>query len=210
MIKAVRPPALGWLEKKLSDQEMDYLWRCIENKNQDPRYRSTLAGNISGSYELMDRGDWFFKNTIIPLIKKYEKEFQNPAEDVPLSGNHPFYLYPWWVNYQKQNEFNPLHNHNGIYSFVIWMKIPTYWNQQKKQNDFARDSNSESISNFEFSFANLIGQYRTWTYRMSPEFVGTMVFFPSKLKHQVYPFYNCDDERISISGNILLNTTKRL
>ena len=29
-----------------------------------------------------------------------------------------------------------------------------------------------------------------------------MLFFPAKLMHTVYPFYNCDKERISISGNI--------
>ena len=29
-----------------------------------------------------------------------------------------------------------------------------------------------------------------------------MLFFPAKLMHSVYPFYECDKERISISGNI--------
>ena len=37
---------------------------------------------------------------------------------------------------------------------------------------------------------------------MSPEMEGTMIFFPAKLKHTVYPFYDCKEERISISGNI--------
>ena len=36
-----------------------------------------------------------------------------------------------------------------------------------------------------------------------------MLFFPSKLNHQVYPFLNCEEERISISGNILLNGFKK-
>ena len=31
-IKAVRPNNFGWLEKKLSDKEMEYLWRCIDNR----------------------------------------------------------------------------------------------------------------------------------------------------------------------------------
>ena len=43
---------------------------------------------------------------------------------------------------------------------------------------------------------------------MSPKLEGTMVFFPAQLRHAVYPFYNCDEERISISGNIALNTAK--
>ena len=39
-------------------------------------------------------------------------------------------------------------------------------------------------------------------YEMAPSREGTMLFFPSKLLHAVYPFYNCDKERVSISGNI--------
>ena len=35
-----------------------------------------------------------------------------------------FELNNFWVNYQKQYEFNPLHDHSGIYSFVIFVKIP--------------------------------------------------------------------------------------
>ena len=31
---------------------------------------------------------------------------------------------------------------------------------------------------------------------------GMMVMFPSKLKQQVFPFYNCKEERVSISGNL--------
>ena len=40
---------------------------------------------------------------------------------------------------------------------------------------------------------------------MDPEVEGTMFIFPSSLTHQVYPFYNTDDERISISGNIAID-----
>ena len=43
-------------------------------------------------------------------------------------------------------------------------------------------------------------------YEMSPEMEGIMLFFPSELNHAVYPFYNCDEERISISGNLMLDT----
>ena len=44
---------------------------------------------------------------------------------------------------------------------------------------------------------------------MSPEDEGTMLFFPSQLDHQVYPFYDCDEERISVSGNIISDTSRK-
>ena len=75
---AVRPNNLGWIEYRLDSQEMDYIWKCIENKKRD--WRSTLAGHVSGSYELIDRGDWFFNNTLLPLCDNYAKEFENLAQ----------------------------------------------------------------------------------------------------------------------------------
>ena len=39
-------------------------------------------------------------------------------------------------------------------------------------------------------------------YRLSPKFNGVMLFFPAKLRHCVYPFYETDEPRISIAGNL--------
>ena len=49
-------------------------------------------------------------------------------------------------------------------------------------------------------------QMKAYDYEMNPEMEG----YARELKHVVYPFYNCDEDRISISGNIGLNTTKLL
>ena len=207
-IKVIPPPNLGWLEYKLNQQEMDYLWRCIET-NKKRSFKNNLAGNISKSYSLMDRGDWFYTNTVKPLIKKYDEEFGNLGADVPVRSRHPFHLDGWWVNYQKQNEFNPIHNHNGVYSFVVWMKIPYDCEKQNKK-DIARNSNTPQIGKFQFSYRNILGQGMSQSYDLSPHDEGTMLFFPSTLDHQVYPFYDCDEDRISVSGNISMDVSRRL
>ena len=57
------------------------------------------------------------------------------GKDLPVSEqNLPYYMREWWVNYQYQNEFNPQHDHTGVYSFVIWLKIPTEYDEQNKDN----------------------------------------------------------------------------
>ena len=38
---------------------------------------------------------------------------------------------------------------------------------------------------------------------------GNMVMFPSRLHHQVYPFYESDKERVSISGNIGIKSIEK-
>ena len=205
-VKTIYPPNIGWLEYKLNSKEMDYVWRCIENKKE--KTNKILAGNISASYSLMDRGDWFWLNVISPLEMRYAAEFRNLGEKLPTQIKHPYCLGKWWVNYQKQNEFNPVHNHSGIYSFVIWMKIP-YDGRKQNQKDIARHSNTPSIGDFQFTYSNMMGKSCIETYRLSPHYEGTMLFFPSQLPHQVYPFYDCDEERISVSGNIMSDTSRK-
>ena len=205
-IKAVRPANLGWLEKKLSNKEMEYLWRCIDNKKESS-FKDQLAGHIHESNVLIDRGDWFWQNTLSPLCYKYSDEFGNLGARTPVNQPHPYYLQKMWVNYQKQNEFNPNHDHTGVYSFVIWMKIPTKHSEQNK-NPIASRSNINLISTFQFRFLDILGQNTQYNYKMNPEMEGTLLFFPAKLLHCVYPFYNCADYRISISGNIMLNSAK--
>ena len=208
-VKVTSPKNYGLLEYKLSNQELDYVWRCIKDKKEN--VNDQLAGNISESNRLSDKSDWFWMNVIQHLVIRYSKEFGNPGDRAPNNQRHPYYLHTWWVNYQKQYEFNPMHDHNGVYSFVIWMKIPTFWKEQSKL-PIAFNSNNEIdiISNFQLEYQDILGRSRKITYMMSPEKEGTMIFFPSQLQHVVYPFYNCDEDRISVSGNVLINTTKRL
>ena len=206
-VKVIRPPALGWLEKKLSDKEMEYLWKCIDNRKES--YKSKLVGQIHESNKLVDKSDWFFNNRLKSLCKIYQEEFANLGDAAPVNQRHPYYLHEWWVNYQRQNEFNPPHTHTGVYSFVIWMKIPTRHDEQNK-NPISSNSNTQAISTFQFSYTNIISQMESYFINMNPEMEGTMLFFPSQLVHQVHPFYNCDEERISISGNVFINTAKLL
>jgi len=205
-LKIFSPQNLGWIEYKLNSQEMDYMWKCIENKKRSIKHM--LAGNISGSYELMDRGDWFYTTVLLPLINAYSGDVYNLGKVVPIVTKNPYCLNRWWVNYQKQNEFNPIHNHSGVYSFVIWMKIP-YDSKKQNQKDIARNSNNAQIGNFSFLYSNILGEGMDYTYHLSPEYEGTMLFFPSKLDHMVYPFYDCDEDRITVSGNILVDTNKK-
>ena len=206
-VAAITPPNLGWLEYKLDSQEIDYVWRCIKNKKEDAKHN--LAGNITGSYSLLDRGDWFWNKTLSPLCNVYGKSFgKNLGEQVPINQHHPYYLNRWWVNYQRQNEVNPKHDHRGVYSFVIFMKNPISFKEQNKL-PIAANSNRPVASAFEFLYTNILGELYEYKYELESEHEGYMLFFPSKLNHMVYPFYNCDEERITVSGNIVLNTMKR-
>ena len=84
----------------------------------------------------------------------------------------------WWVNYQKAGDFNPLHKHTGIYSFVIWLKVPT---DSKEQNDLpiGQNRNGNVISDFEISYTDISGRMRSYVYKMSKNIemnIGLLIF----------------------------------
>lgn len=194
-VRAIHPPVLGWLEKKLSQEEIDFLWKCIDNPKS--KHNKNLAGNIHLSETLEDTGDWFFQNTLVPLCHAYAENFANLGDTFGLTKFHSYSLRRMWVNYQKKGEFNPLHDHGGVYSFVVWMKIPTEFAEQNQ-----RETQHPCASGFEFVYNDILGKLGGQLYQLGKDHEGFMLFFPSKLKHQVYPFSESDETRISISGNV--------
>ena len=207
-VDTIVPQVLGWLEVTLDDTEIQFLWDCIrEGEKVRDNYKKRLAGAITESWILTDKDDWFWKNVLLKLCGRYAGEFENIANQAPVNNRHPLCLDQMWMNRQRQTEFNPIHFHSGVYSFVIWMQIPTHYKEQSRI-PIAYKTNSNSISNFAFEFLDIRGEIRSFTYLMEPDMAGKLLFFPANLRHQVYPFYNCGDDRISISGNITLDTSR--
>ena len=201
-IRPITPKVHGWLETTLPMKAMEHLWDCIETA-RGQRWNHKLVGHIDSSFTLRDKDDWFWDNVIKPHVKYYGDTFNHDHTKIPLDGNFESYLDNIWVNYQNQHEFNPFHNHGGIYSFAIWMKIPTYHDEQNKLNN-AKDVSASVNSAFSFQYLDTMGDIVNCVYPMNPDMEGTMLFFPAKLMHSVNPFYNCDEQRISIAGNVAL------
>lgn len=200
----ILPPNLGWLLHSLDDEEINYLWNCIGEMNKK-KCNKYLAGNLNSSFPLYDKNNWFFNRTLCPLIGVYTNQFEDRG-DLPILNAHPYVMKRWWVNYQKQHDFNPSHDHTGVYSFVIWLKIPVEFADQNKDNI----TNSPVRSAFQIHYQNILGELNTFDYKLGKNYEGKMLFFPSKLRHEVFPFYNCEEDRISISGNIFLDETREL
>ena len=181
------------------------IWSVIDEARDNPvDSKAELAGNISSSIKL-DRNSELLKDftgETVPAFMKQHMEAYGPPYRMAMKEGEQFYLESLWVNFQRQHEFNPPHDHAGVYSFVIWMQIPTSYEEQRKL-PIAVESNADNhISNFAFSYTNTLGRVSTFAYNMEKEAEGYMVMFPSAMLHQVFPFYENDGERISISGNI--------
>jgi len=106
-----------------------------------------------------------------------------------------FYQDPW-VNIQQNTEFFPNHKHEGLLSYVLWIRIP----EETTTHEFA--------GKFELTYSDILGNSRPSEYNIDRSFEGKLLVFPAMLRHCVYPFYNSSINRISLSGNILLESNK--
>ena len=198
-------PNIGVVEGKLPEDTVDSLWKLIEESKKQPEsMKSELAGNISSSIRL-DGGSPLIEDFMQNIIPKYIQQSINsfgPPYRLEMKEGQIWNLESLWVNFQKKHEFNPMHDHGGVYSFVIWMQIPTSYEEQRKLPICAESNADGNISNFAFTFTNTLGRICQFVYNMEKDAEGYMVIFPSELKHEVFPFYENDGERISISGNV--------
>jgi len=196
---------VGYIQEKLNAKTINKLNSYIKNKKNN--MNNELAGNIENSFAIEDKNNWFFDNVLLPLIDQYpEKDLKEIVPHV-LIKNCSYVLNKFWVNFQNKYEFNPTHNHAGVFSFIIWMEIPSSY-KKEKQLPFTKKTNSPCANTFEFIYTNILGKVSTEKFELEPEDKGTILVFPSKLLHQVYPFYLSNKKRISISGNISLDPTK--
>ena len=153
----------------------------------------------------MDEDDWFFKYVVEPISKVYlsVKIRQNMETYHPRSKS--LMMTDFWVNFQNKHEFNPLHMHSEVLSFVIWMKIPTKTEEQHNL-PICKHSNFPCASDFQFVYSDITGHHQDVNIHMDEQAEGCMMIFPATLRHQVYPFYENDGQRVSISGNISRNS----
>ena len=204
-------PNIGVVEGKLPEDIIKNIWKLIEEAKKKPEdMKSELAGNISSSIRLDESSLLFadFMKDILPsFINSHIETFGAPWRATMKEGEG-FNLESLWVNFQKKHEFNPPHDHSGVYSFVIWMQIPTSYAEQKKLPICAESNATSTISNFAFHYTNSLGQVSQFIYNMEKEAEGYMVMFPSQMKHEVFPFYESKGQRISISGNIDIGISK--
>ena len=176
---------------------IDYLKTQIKNKNKLEIANNFLTGHIKDEYRLKLTN--YYSNYIChcigahPITKAHLKKI-----DV-LSKDSPIILDKSWINFQKKYEFNPLHDHRGIFSFIIFMQIPYKLEEEFKQYPNATSKHTSCLC---FIYTNTENCVVDMACSVDESYLYKMLIFPSKLRHLVYPFYTSDEERITVSGNV--------
>jgi len=164
--------------------------------------RSTLRGHIDEEWHLplTDEISMFTSHLAGVYLEHFGMQPSMGIAESMRDENAKFVLKKLWVNYQKKYDFNPIHIHSGVFSFVIWVQIPYDLTEERKRYNLKGDETAA----FTFQYNNALGGLDTEYLNIDKSFEWKMAFFPARLNHAVHPFYTSDDYRISVSGNVYL------
>jgi len=187
----------------VQDSVMKTLWSYINNAKDKANYK--LVGQIEKEYNIDDAipyvRDFFYH--LILSSKLAERELKMIARKWRTKDdkrNLPdISLEELWVNFQKKHEYNPPHFHSGLFSFVIFMKIPFNIEDEKKviNNKDARSPLNGNFCLYDFNIEAF-----DYNFEADKTYEGTGFLFSSDQVHAVHPFFTSDEERITVSGNI--------
>ena len=186
----------GRLDQSIIDITNECIDKCKKDASLD--LASRLAGRVDIQKSLEENIDPRVKDAIMSHVAEYTviSGMNIPKEDMQIHG--------LWCNDQRKAEFNPIHSHDGMFSFVFYTKN-TITQEQATNNKWDKSHEGETQGNRpiagsielhygEPSFMNMASMLHF------PQ-EGDLLIFPAWLRHSVYPFY-CEGERISVAGNV--------
>lgn len=191
-------PNQGFVGCELTNDELSPILEevsAIQNnfeKSESMNY--SLVGHVEHEYKIIKCCD-YIDTLIEPLARVYDETFNNGIGIRHYKNNGI------WVNFQKKNEFNPLHHHNGEYSFVIYVKIPYSMEEENKTTSTVPE-NFRSNGCFTFYYTDTLGNIRPWVIPTDNSYEKRIILFPARMNHAVMPFYSSDEYRISVAGNL--------
>jgi hypothetical protein len=199
----VFPEVNGIIQTQFSQAELGPVWDEI-NKIQNnfevaEPHNAKLVGHVKKEYVLTDCRS-YLESLLLPFVDQHAEHFEHLNSLNILTKPLPYFLANAWVNFQEKHEFNPIHHHTGVMSFVLWMKVPF-----NIEDEFAVFPNvaSQRTACFEFIYVNHMGKVASKIFAIDKTCEGCMFLFPANLNHCVNPFYTSDDYRISVSGNFV-------
>jgi len=177
---------------KITDDFKKLLLSESEGNKLD--FKNKLAGIIEKETGYSEES----KAKVVPYMAQYLGVYDQMFEkfvNKKYEKKPEYVLSALWINYQKANEFNPPHDHDGKLSFVTYLQIP----EELKKENANYVGKSCGPGGIQFIYGN--GPRDAITYMSFFPEENDMFIFPAWLKHWVAP-YKSDCTRISVSGNI--------
>ena len=148
-------------------------------------YSKKLVGQVKQEFQLPKA---FVKKNLEKVITK---EVKNYIKKTTGKNTSKVNIKNFWVVRQFNNEYNPIHFHDGHISGVGYLKIPPFRSSSKKLVE--TDGSIDFISGNKMLLSESIHNHQPKT--------GDVILFPHYLMHTAYPFKS-KGERRSFSFNL--------
>ena len=148
-------------------------------------YSKKLVGQVKQEFQLPKA---FVKKNLEKVITK---EVKNYIKKTTGKNTSKVNIKNFWVVRQYNNEYNPIHFHDGHISGVGYLKIPLFRSSSKKL--VKTDGSIDFISGNKMLLSESIHNHQPKT--------GDVILFPHYLMHTAYPFKS-NGERRSFSFNL--------
>ena len=173
----------------------DYVDEVIKKEDKIKKFDhgKKLVGNVKQEFRIESE---FIENSgLLKFLSNSVSKWINLSQGKKISK---FNLLASWVVRQFQNEYNPLHLHGGHVSGVGYLKVP---------KNLGETFQKEKVNNHNGKIVLVHGVQMfnsSSMFTIEPK-VGDFYFFPNYLLHTVYPYYNSDEERRSVSFNAIID-----
>ena len=191
--KKIELPNYGILDVTLDKNVLDHLHHLVEKYEPD---------DAKQQWMLIDDDNRFQKEVLNPIIQEYVADYGFP-EKLKTTHIHDLTFQKFWANYTGKGEYQALHNHDAIWSFVIWLKLPAVANDEQS----VKEAMHPDAGDFILTYSDIIGRTRKVNWKLEKQYnEGHMLLFPSDLYHAVYPHFQTDEKRLSLAGDIVINS----
>ena len=172
-----------FLVKKINTEVDKILFKKKLIKKLD--YSKKLVGQVKQEFQLPKA---FVKKNLEKVITK---EVKNYIKKTTGKNTSKVNIKNFWVVRQYNNEYNPIHFHDGHISGVGYLKIPPFRSSSKKI--VKTDGSIDFISGNKMLLSESIHNHQPKT--------GDVILFPHYLMHTAYPVKS-KGERRSFSFNL--------
>jgi hypothetical protein len=181
------------LSSEQKSAKWDWSHKLVGKVSKEIQIPVDNADDRAFLFKTMKQGCLNYINYIISKNRAYGWYKLAGRDGKPTIDN--IHLTHSWIVSQYAGEYNPYHHHTGDFSAVVYLKIPPNM-EEELGVEFTDHYPTNGL--IEFMYGENCDM-RSDTIKFKPE-VGTMLVFPSYLKHFVYPFYS-EGERRSMSFN---------
>jgi len=196
---ACRPITWGpfLLQTSLEEYILDDLLERASKIRNDPMYNAEhmLAADMHDEWNYPPMDTLWFNGELKPYIDLYLDGLSHHIERRVCPD---YEIDNLWINYQHNHDYNPIHNHRGDLSFILYLNFPEEILTEKERYNMIGTGPLPGSIVFIHGESTRMNDCRKFFVPKR----GDLYIFPSSLMHTVIPFKTPDVERISVAGNI--------